>query len=223
MNEEFDEQLAQDLRQIYIEERRDFHRKRGQHISASNYKPSPQWDGGKNSRGYKFKPIWPKIAAVVAENALDPRLFVRACFEAADKYAPEPNILLSKSALDNYQKHSAEGGKYDLNTSLALAKEVFKSRLYYYVDQTDMEQADILTAVLFDETLQMSPLFRYCMSIRFDLIPVRKEYFKAAVLEYVRDREEYDRCWSDVLPESLRTNADSYYQRIIGNGGSAKR
>lgn len=210
--------LGEHVRDLYIRERRSFSSIKGKYISGKGYLPGPQWDGGKNSAGHNRTPIWPKIALFIAEKKLDPLKFIRASFEYASRYPPEPNFLLSDTALKRYYMLCETGGKLDLATAAQLQKELLKANLYKYIGMQDWTQEEVLATVLLDETVEMGPLFRYSMASKFKLPTIQNEYFNAAVFEYMRDQDAYDAQWADIIPSDFSKTATAYYSKVIKNG-----
>jgi hypothetical protein len=99
--------VAAEAREVYIENRRVFERRRTGHDST--YVPGPTWDGGLVNRGGRHtsrRPIWPSLAAKALERGFCIGDYIDFHFRNLNSGndAPFPNVLCSDAWLDAYER-----------------------------------------------------------------------------------------------------------------------
>ena len=208
------------LRHAYVELRRTYSAGRGR---DRPYTPNPAWDGRRtaNPRKPDQPNMWEQTAAKLLAQGIDPAGYVEALHDAIVSQFPQPPQLpelLSPRLMAMYQAYRrdlparvAQRLRSDANT--ARTEIVLRNAYGGY----SMENATWLT--LTNGVLSISPLFRYCMAMgesapRFHQLAAQR-FEQAAVLQYMRAREEYARAWEDVLPAGFDTRAQEVYDRLI--------
>ena len=87
-------------------------------------------------------------------------------------------------------------------------------------DSASSEDA-ALVSVLLDDTVELSPLFRYCAAVfsrnndpeRFG--KVIEYYYEPALVQYMRSKKNYDEIWREFIPEDFRREAPRKYEALI--------
>lgn len=196
------DRLSDQVREFWIAEHRAYVRRTKSVLS--DFQSSARWDGGRTAGGVRCKPIWPKVAAVIANNGLDPRMFVAAQFQyRTSGPPPTPNIMLSQSALERYNAYVAHQPD-DLLTDLKLQVEEF-NRCCRRLSPLYGEGKSAITAILADRGLALSALFRYCIAFNEGLVNYAAIWQDPARTQYHRRRPQYDEVWGDCIPEHLRS------------------
>ena len=70
-------------------------------------------------------------------------------------------------------------------------------------------------SVLWDETLTLSALFRYCLARREGLKDVAHHYRLGAAMQYMRHHEDYDAVWGDWISDKFKDYAQRTYQSVL--------
>ncbi len=199
--------LAIAIRQEYIRCRRRFESSRTG--IASNWRPGPVLDGSEDRLGNKHKPIWPQIAKCFCDNKINALDYINACFWNAKFSPPTPKQLMAAKNLDWYQESQRMAAEE--------AETIFKSMCEFC--KTEILRSpfkgpnkEAMTAVLLDDDLPLSALFRYCLAINEDVEIVAATYKAQAVLEYMRNPELYDAVWGDAwIPKRFRDEAETLW------------
>lgn len=194
------EAVANQIRSAYLVERSAISH------TGRPYRSSPKWDGGVDKYGKRHKPIWPKIAKLVLSNHLDPLAFVRAQFSGRTHNPPRPTELLNAKALDRAGRAKACDTQ-DFTVFFRSQINTYCVEVIRLNELMEWPKELIWLTVLKDESLSLSSLFRYCQAVaiggpRFE--KVARKYRVAAMLQYIRGREEYDRVWKDWLSPEFK-------------------
>jgi hypothetical protein len=80
-------------------------------------------------------------------------------------------------------------------------------------DRMDVEAA--ARRALHDPTVDLSPLYRYCVGVIGGAADVADRFRGPAFQLYVFDREAYDVAWGDRIPQDLRDAADRFYGEVL--------
>jgi hypothetical protein len=203
------DRLAKEIRWQYIERRRAYetiiNRK------ESRYEPGVYWDGGETSKGHRRSSIWKRIAKFCLRNKVDHFDYVQHIFTSPAAYrAPQPNQLLGDNYLRSFQKACCGVGNRSRLRHIREAYEWQLSRLqekiYDWEDvvEHDTERtysaASIQRAILGDNELGLTPLFRFCLAMKQGLEDVADYYYGSAILQYLRFPREYRKVWGDMIP-----------------------
>jgi hypothetical protein len=119
--------------------------------------------------------------------------------------------------VERYQLHSA-AVEMEMPWQLRHQKQVCQFALSELFETTDWTRDQIIGSVLFDETLNMSALFRYCFADGQKIERVKDEYREQAVLQYMRHPKAYDFIWGTLLPKGFSKFARQTYLEMISQG-----
>lgn len=198
--------MANVIRAAYYAAHRDYTSKRSGLPSSAGSTRSPRWDGGTDAMGRNHKPVWPKIAAFVAEHKLDPNRLIRTAFlGAAHGKPPQPNMLYGVKALEAY--HNGSGVAEDIDA-------IYRAQAGEFTEQVDrltdkgMPTASAVRQVLRDRTLGLSALFRYTAAANVGFADIAREFQNAAQLQYLLNRTSIDAGWGVDIPEELTRAAN---------------
>lgn len=176
----------------------------------SNYLPGPRLDGGVDSHGAKFKPLWPKVAAFVAKHSLDPINFIKAQFS---KGLPptSPSMLLGDRAISRYKQFV---GNKELDKDIKLAKEIqtrqIKDSLEYYLRLYSFDTKAAYKALLLDDRISIGPLMKYCLAKSIGEDDIATAYLEPAAWVYLEAPAVYDEVYKELITEELRTKASMH-------------
>lgn len=201
--------LARIVRQIYILIRTE--------VQGEIYSSCAQWDGGQDSYGRNHRPIWPKIARFFVARGYEPMDYIRVqFFRAAAGRIPQPNQLISNTAVEIYQEH-LQGPPKNLQATLAWEIESVKSEMLPYQQALNWSFTQALEWALRNEaTVKASPLVRYCLAFEYGLNNIAELFYDRALVQYVVQKDAYNAAWpAGVLPEPLRNAAEALTERIL--------
>ena len=183
------DKLSQWLRSIWIREvRRHIYTTTGK---PSNYEPGPRIDGGTDIHGHSFKSAWTKLAEFIMDHKLNPAVFIRAQFKD-NRYPPSsPLALLSKTAIAKYKTYidedvSRKSMRLIWQAQIRTAQNALEHYRAIYKNVDDSNKAVIL-----DDNLSLSALFRYCLAKQMKLDELANWFIDAAVDQYIDDPEAY--------------------------------
>lgn len=212
------EELAARCRQIYIAERNHFERSIGNTAGYKN--PGPTWDGGVSSTGRTNKAIWPKIALFMLEHGLDPAVCIALRFQAAQRAGkgspPMPNQIALASHLPLYTSSAAstvDTAAFEI--ALRTERELCCSRLMYLQKYVGLSSEAARKFVIYDTSLQLSPLFRYCLAVAVGIADAADEFKEAAAGQFLLAPDGYAKAWKSVLPPKFATEARSWYTQAV--------
>src|SRR5258708_32197000 len=116
MSEKFNN-LMNYVRQLWVEERRDFDLRVNGVWSGWGQEKMARWDGGTAADGKTHKNTWVKIAQFCLDNNLNPQTLIRALFYNT-KLAPQPNIAYNSTALELYRRYESPGNKLEIKNKM---------------------------------------------------------------------------------------------------------
>lgn len=214
--------LANRIRDLYTLRRRALHEAREHR--PSSWKPSPHWDGGHTPHGNR-KNIWVKIAKFCLRNGLEPEDYIYYVFSTLKpEQVPQPNHLLSERLRQQYiDNHCREEERLEhIRLAFTEQKLNLMSRLDEWtqvaLEEKTISKRDIQLAILGDDGLGLTALFRFCLAIQEKLDDVAQYYFEPAVLQYLRFRKEYQEVWGDFLPTWLDDAAMDCKTCVLSEG-----
>lgn len=205
-------EMAKLCRDAYIAERSNWEsRINGR---QKTYRPSAKWDGGVDSNGYECQPVWPKIAAFMLKHQLDPRkcIWLRFHKKRNHNHPVMPNQIALGKYLEEYQDLSSFDDE-ELETNFQSEQALCASRIAASEDAYDDKEM-LWKSVILDESLPLSPLFRYCLALSEGFSRDARRYYKAALLQYLQSMDQYDEVWGKWIPESLKGDARLVYCQI---------
>lgn len=194
------EELADQIRELWISEHQNYVRHKTHHICT--YNPGPRWDGGRTADGKRHESIWLKIAQRVYDHGLDWKVLVLAMFEYHKlSTPPPPNLVFAKQGSQryfSYQNKNAGDMLLDLRVQVdEFERAYYQARLFF--DQTK----DAVEYVLNNKTLGLSALFRYCVAYREGLLTIADDWKADALRMYFGRKNDYDEAWTGCIPEAL--------------------
>jgi hypothetical protein len=205
-------ELGKTLRELWIEEKRKYAQSQGG--NQTKYKPGPRLDGGCDSVGRSFKPIWPRLAKFVLDYKLDPVAFVRSQFESCKGRPPvSPQMLTSSMALQRYRHYTANNVNI---VELQLARDIqirsardaieLNKRLY------GPTSLDVYRDVILDVNVAITALFRYMLAIECNIPELAQRWYEQALKQYMYEQDAYDLVWGPLIPQDLKLRATNVRQ-----------
>ena len=212
-------ETAELCRATYIRERTNFATLRpgsSKNKKVRAYTPHPKWDGGEDANGHQHKPYWPKMARFMLEHELDPEYCIHMQFGDRKRTddPPFPSHITSVNWLDRYQVESPEVLISEVKDALQTEKAHCMWAIALIEDDDDAQGPELWREVLFDDTIPMSPLFRYCVAYRDKLHDVANEYEQSAMVQYSLARKAYEEGWKGWIPEDFKDSVQMACQII---------
>jgi|JI10StandDraft_1071094.scaffolds.fasta_scaffold21844_4 hypothetical protein len=188
--------------------------------SSSDYGEHPiaRWDGGIDSAGKVFKPVWPKLAELVVDGQLDPYAFIRRGFAVYRTKAtpPTPSQLQSEAVLSEYRRYKATivADLRDYWDRECLELDMRRRVLLATISNVS-EHAATITALLDTPTpTGDAAMFRYVAAAIMGCDRVCEFCHTQALLAYSNQKIDYDAAWGEKIPATLRTEADEYRRSL---------
>lgn len=217
--------FVREVRLIYIRERTAYESTVLQ--KPYPYKPPALYDEGRaavtTDSGVLLDPavksVWPKLAKFFYDNEIDPVAYIATQFlEAfsAVRRPPEPQALRGQKAQLLWKK-ALKFKEEEIRIALTVEKNIARSKIaYHQIGGDSRDRACAMT--LCDTTLELSPLFRYCLALslgglRFERIAKRFE--TEACIQYYRYRVYYDRYWRGMLPADFTQLSREIYRQSL--------
>ncbi len=206
------EDLSQAVRAEYINQRRMWRSLSGSH---PNYLPGKQWDEGRRLESGRYSlPVWPKIAQFLIDHEiLDYPEFIRRIFESRGPHrpVPQPNHLHGPVALALWKEVIP---KKELRARVRQAWEQEKKAFAIAaLDQQDFfpesSEQECLRSVIVNDTVNLSPLYRYCVATGEGLPRHAGMYKTLALRQYCLAPSLYDEVWGGWIPEHLKKEAEA--------------
>jgi len=156
-------------------------------------------------------PLWDRLATFCQNRDIEPHSYIQWVFDTSlSARPPEPIQLLNPQLADAYL---AAARDFPAAVTVALRVQKQTARTYIRLGQQPVKQTphDVWAAVLLDETLPLSALFRFGLATsiggeRFERIASR--YEAAAARQYRRCPHVYDTVWGKWVPKRLRESID---------------
>lgn len=163
-------------------------------------------------------PTFRKLAQLFVDRQIvDYRTYLYVQFEArANKHiAPTPKQCCGPVALQKWLRFAGDMGPVteQLATALQIQKKTFNLELILAEDMAldadpPRTREQIVASVLWNDSLQLSGLFRYGAACAANLPEVAATYRDRAYLQYLFAKKAYDKVWGDMVPAALRVEAD---------------
>lgn len=169
--------------------------------------PVPAWDGGKRlASGDVTEPIWPAVADFCIKHNVNPWIYFRA--QIVNRSLLPPQSLMNELSLARYQSfYIAEINACDVHLQCEIT--AFNRGLDdVWQLYPDAAREQLWTYTLLNETLPMSPLFRYCLGWQYKLKVVTDRYYELAVSQFLSLQVGYVRHWYRLLPSEFVTRAN---------------
>jgi hypothetical protein len=170
--------------------------------SSDHTKKVARWDGGEDSFGCKFTPVWPRIAKMIESCGAFPGIWVAAHFSpvAMRKYVKvgesfevrdvSPTNLCSKLSEQIYNEY-CDFLPPILEQNLETAGRTMDLRLRSLA-KLNISKADQYACVVCDEGyVTASPFFRHAFATLFKAEDAVEKYLWAAAFEYEANQALY--------------------------------
>lgn len=199
------EQLSQKIRSLYILARRRFD---SANLGInSDYGSSPahtaRWDGKVDSRGFKHRNIWKKIAQFTLTHKIDPHYLISSVFHYWKSYrAPDPTVFISEVALKYVEQY-----KKDLPQDLKISVEnekLYALRKYNEIKVSTGKSSTEIWRIIVEDDDFLSPIIKCCLAYQLgfnDLVDTLKD---SAKMQYLTYKEEYDKALGENIPPFFR-------------------
>jgi hypothetical protein len=164
--------------------------------------------------------VWVALVDWCAARKIPPELYVRYCFRGLSldrAAAPEPAQLKSEKYLEGWTK-AKKLRIEELRTSLAAQKTIAATRIV--TRQSAFGESGPLSqrAVLTDPSLELSPLFRFCLATSIDTKAMRKvaqTFWAEAIVQFSSDPRGYAKAWKEWLPPRFAEIAADVYPKLL--------
>ena len=187
------------VREVYLREYRKYSGK-----PNYGFRPIPHWDGGTTPMGRRCRSVWPKLAERFETLTLDPGVYIPWLFSHSSA-VPLPNQLLTAKALATFREHHSprfmqERAEREFEVDLLQFQMSLGTKLPRYYGP------DALRIALEDEDInKATPLFRFCFGALYEMPDICARYIAMAKVQYMENRQAYDRIWDGRLLAGLRT------------------
>lgn len=205
---------ARRVRESYIYERRrvDCCLKKKGH----EYLPGPYWDGGVTRQGVYRQPIWLSLVEFAAKHEIDAEDLVRYHFAARRlDHPPMPNQVIGARAIDTFHRAMAEQ-KAESDRLINLEYQYYELALGPVMRDSGWTRTQILGHVLFNESIGISPLMRYCLAVAYgpELHNVASYYCLPASIQFTRRRAALE-AWYPIIPDDFIEQAERRYRGYV--------
>lgn len=213
------ETLSEHIRTLWIEARRQFDWRTSGKPSDWGARYQAIWDGGTDRvTGKDHTCKWDKIAAFVIEHDLEPTTLIRAIFDGAYAFPPNPTAAYGRNALSKYRQFVSPLNKGEMreqiSTAFASQKEQFKLSIIQKQHYDELKPDDAWRVTLVEASSGLSPLFRYCVGVNRAWPDIYEQYENSARRQYHQDRELYDAIWRDWIPNKIKTDMPKEYTDV---------
>lgn len=193
------------IRNTYVQRRRNRRMTESGRPDQYGDRPLPDWDGGYDWQGNYHPPVWARIARATLDRGFDVADYVEKTFaRAADATSPLPNMLLSATALDAYDRTYMGTVIDQRHFQREMMEQQFASEIIQE-SSLGLSRTQAALVVLRNRTNRLRPFFRYWVVARLDL-----------------NRPEYRQIWATwrgpALLEyaaSVRAHAAAYNEPVL--------
>lgn len=213
--------LAATARDIYVRERTKFEQAI-QHMQGTF--PVPRdWDG-RSARQVDDvevqkakRSVWEDLAEFAIRHRVDLHAYIAGIFSdlGIKEVPPSPKVLCGPSGQERWEriKKGCERG-IELAANIETTTAIGRMRFYQRVMKYTAKQA--CRTVLTDDTLELSPLMRYCVAYSAYHDDIAEHFLPDAVMQFCRYEEFYLRHWRLLLPKGFKRLATDEYERLTG-------
>jgi hypothetical protein len=151
--------------------------------------------------------VWVRLVRFCASRSIDPLAYLAWRFEEGlPGRPPTPQELLNARAADAYRAALQEDGR-EIEVAYRVQQQAARTAILLAQRLGGRTGPDAWAAVLLDEGLPLSALYRYALALsiggaRFERIAAL--YAAAAASQYRRHRAHYDAVWGPWIPRPLR-------------------
>jgi hypothetical protein len=205
------------VRELYCEAVRGFNWARGTPRGCGEFK-MPKWDGGEDAYGVKHQPIWPKLVEFYLEQSLDPAAVIEAIFHIAVSQgftrSPKPSDLFGPKAMAAF--NMVKQRLIDQQTAtLAADQERLRTWTWHFRTYYNFDEDKARHTALMSGRSELSPLFRYIMSLKHNYEDVCQEYKRPALYTYIWNKVLLEG-WRKVIPPELDKEAQEFRDALRG-------
>lgn len=165
------------------------------------------WRISSNMRAtLKNKAIWEQAVKFFVINKLNMFRCLAARFKAAAETKGDsvfPNTLASKQYLPLYREVCRKIVP-ELKAELEAQREVCRNYMLSTAVDYGYNSGEMLKFTLLNKSLDMSPLFRYCLAVSENQLFVAGVFAVRAFDQYHVLAEEYDKAWGEWIPTKLK-------------------
>lgn len=201
--------IADRCREAYIYERTQFELSRNKKLQDRRppyqYRPAVRWDGGEDDEGREFAPYWPKLASFMLAHGLEPEAVIRKRFMLVKGANPPwPNQIAVEAYLEQYKGLSELASEDEIAVAYRLDKEYMRTAMsssrYFRPDKSHDWS---MTALLLDNSLDVSALMRFCVAHEMKLRPVMNRLERRAIAQVIRAPKAHSKVWGKAIPEEI--------------------
>lgn len=184
------------------------------HANLRNYGArAVSGDDRENVRGEPKRTAWERLAQHLLTIGAPPELFIKAQFEAHRK-CPEDRSLFPPVRKLYTDWATANWLRFDEGRPQAIAWQLQSDRAQLNVNVLPMvvnlgwsEYAAVEYALGDSLGCVITPLTRYCTAFQYGVQRIAERSFKAALFQYIFERQYYDNVLGNGVPEPLREAA----------------
>lgn len=198
------------VRRTYVQRRRNRRTTDSGRPDRYGDQPLADWDGGYDGQESYHPPVWARIARAALDRGFDVADYVEKTFVRADEAgSPPPNMLLSATALDAYERTQMD----TVVEQFRVRRGVMEQRFAVEITRESMlglprDEAALL--VLQNPASGLRPFYRYWVVAQLDLDrPEYREIWatwrEPALLEYAASVQAHEAAYGEPVLESFRT------------------
>ena len=176
-----------------------------------------KWDGTTaedSPWGSRSEPVWPKIAKTIISCEADPLMFISSQFYGIKRASPpRPNQLYNEAAVgrwEEYRYRNEERLKQQIDSDF----NQIKVRTLPFTVNLKWDNARALNYVLREDEGGISPLVCYCAATA-ESLPIAAAYRERALLQYLFQKDVYDRLLPNCVPAEMQEEATELRRRLI--------
>lgn len=164
---------------------------------------------------------WQRIADLCIAEKINPRSYISTIFASLDpakKTVPNPNYFCGEKALDTWRQ-SRRGQERAIELSLRSETEAAANKMGFYLSMGFTKRRAYRTTLL-DDSLGLSPLFRYCVAVSLKYDDIADHFYTAAMTQFAEFDKYYRKFWAEMLPAGFAKRAMADFEKLIrGNHG----
>ena len=169
----------------------------------------PRWDGGRDSSGRNFKPVWPKLEAIATAQGVNLATLMEATFATANVHVPfPPTQVASVRGLTTCQQYRGVAAS-EAAIRLSCERHTFLMAAERVVRLQQLPTSMAAKQALVDSGNTLSPLFRYCASHSMGDAALTARFEAAAADELARSWFALTNGWKEFIPAEISQRAAS--------------
>jgi hypothetical protein len=172
-------------------------------VGATRPRKVARWDGGQDASGRRYKPIWPRLADYFIQNGVSPEDAIRAVF---DRYVggppPAPNQVMVPDVVSLVEERKAKRAEH-IRYSVESERTAFQDEACFQERIHGKVNLNTLRELITSPWLNLTPLFRFCLSVRHDFRDLAQFYEDKAFAQYLNHPLAYEAVWRGWIPASF--------------------